>query len=277
MQHTEGKFPGCKNLNLYYQSWVPDGIPIAVLVVVHGLAEHSGRYANLVNYLVPRGYAVCSFDLRGHGKSEGTRGYVERFSCYIDDLKTFCDMVCNEHKSTRVFMVGHSMGSAIAIAYAIKYQNELDGLILSGATLKAGASISNLDKLMAKVLSVFLPKMGVAVLDASAISRDKAVVDAYVNDPLVYRGKVSARLGAELLRIIEKLPKQIPQISLPILIMHGAIDRLSDPASSKMLYELVQSKDKTLNVYEDFYHEIFNDPERQKVFSDMETWLKRHV
>jgi alpha-beta hydrolase superfamily lysophospholipase len=277
MRHTEGKFLGRKNLNLYYQSWSPDGIPIAVLVVVHGLAEHSGRYANLVNYFVPRGYAVCSFDLRGHGKSEGTRGYVERFSYYVDDLKTFCDKVCNEHKNTRVFMVGHSMGSAIAIAYAIKYQNELDGLILSGATLKAGASISSLDKLMAKVLSVVLPKMGVAVLDASAISRDKAVVDAYVNDPLVYRGKVSARLGAEILSMIEKLPKQIPQISLPILIMHGVIDRLSDPASSKMLYELVQSKDKTLKMYENFYHEIFNDPERQKVFSDMETWLKHHV
>ena len=277
MQHTEGKFLGRNNLNLYYQSWAPDGIPIAVLVVVHGLAEHSGRYSNLVNYFVPKGYAVYSFDQRGHGKSEGTRGYVERFSYYLDDLKTFCDMVSREHKSTKVFMVGHSMGGTIATAYAINHQSELDGLILSAAVLKAGASVTKLSILMAKVPSLLAPKMGVTVLDASTISRDKAVVDAYVNDPLVYRGKISARLGAELLNMIEKLPVKIPQISLPVLIMHGTADRLSDPSSSKMLFELTGSKDKNLKLYEGFYHEIFNDPQRGQVFLDMEDWLNQHV
>jgi acylglycerol lipase len=277
MRHTEGTFLGRNNLNLYYQSWSPNGIPIAVLVVVHGLAEHSGRYSNLVNYLVPRGYAIYAFDQRGHGKSEGTRGYVERFSYYLDDLKTFYDKVSQEHKSTKIFMIGHSIGGTIATAYAIEHQNELDGLILSGVTIKPGASITKLSILIARTFSFLIPKMGVTALDASTISQDKAVVEAYANDPLVYRGKISARLGAELLHMIESLPSRISQLSLPMLIMRGAADRLSDPSSSKMLFERAGSKDKKLKLYEGFYHEIFNEPQREQVFSDVENWLKRHV
>ncbi len=277
MQHTEGKFSGRKNFNLYYQYWLPDGIPYAVLLVVHGLAEHSGRYSNLVNYFVPKGYAVCSFDLRGHGKSEGLRGYVERFSYYLDDLKTFCDMVRHDHKNTKIFMVGHSMGGTITTAYTLKHQQELDGLILSAASLKAGASITSRIILAARILSLILPKMGVQVLDASTISRDKAVVDAYVNDPLVYRGKIGARMGAELINTMEKLPSEMSKMSLPILILYGSDDRLSNPDGSKMLFERASSNDKTLKSYEGFYHEIFNEPDRQKVFADMEIWLKRHI
>ena len=277
MQHTEGKFTGRNNLNLYYQSWLPDGVPLAVLLVVHGLAEHSGRYLNVVNYFVPRGYAVYSFDLRGHGKSDGRRGYVEHFSYYLDDLKTYYDMVRQENKNAKIFMVGHSIGGTIATDYAINHQGELDGLILSAVVLKAGASVTGLTILMAKVLSFLLPKMGVSPIDASTISRDKAVVDAYVNDPLVYRGKISARLGTELLNEMKRLLSIISELSLPILIMNGTDDRLSNPDSSKMLFDGVSSKDKTLKLYEDFYHEIFNEPGRQQVFLDMEKWLKLHV
>ena len=277
MQYTEGKFTGFNNYSLYRQAWLPDEIPIAVLLVVHGLAEHSGRYANVVNYFVPRGYAVYSFDLRGHGKSEGKRGYVEHFSYYLDDLKAYYDIVRQENKNAKIFMVGHSIGSTIATAFAINHPRELDGLILSAVVLKAGESVTGLTILMAKVLSFLLPKMGVSPIDASTISRDKAVVDAYVNDPLVYRGKISARLGTELLNEMKRLLSIISELSLPILIMNGTADRLSNPASSKMLFEGVSSKDKTLKLYQDFYHEIFNEPERQQVFQDMENWLKLHV
>lgn len=277
MQHTEGKFTGRNNYNLYRQAWLPDGIPAAVLVVVHGIAEHSGRYANLVNYFVPKGYAIYSFDLRGHGKSDGKRSYVERFSYYLDDLKTFCNKVSEESKNAETFLVGHSMGSTIAIDYAIEHQSELKGLIVSGTTLKAGASINKASIFMAKMLSVLIPKMGVSALDATYISRDKAVVEAYVNDPLDYTGKLSARVGAELLKTMEELQSEISKLSLPVLIMHGAADRISDPSSSRMLLDGAGSKDKTLKLYEGFYHEIFNDPDRRLVFSDMEDWLKRHV
>ena len=277
MQHTEGKFTGRNNYNLYRQAWLPDGIPSAVLLLVHGFGEHSGRYSNLVNYFVPKGYAVYSFDLQGHGKSEGKRGYVERFSYYVDDVKTFYDKVREENKNAKIFMVGHSVGGTIATTYAIEHQSDLNGLIISAPFIKPGASITKLTVLMARILSVLAPKMGVSALDASTISRDKAVVDAYINDPLVYTGKMSARLGTELLSTMEKLPSKISGLSLPILIMHGTADRASDPSSSTMLFDGVSSKDKTLKLYEGFYHEIFNDPERQQVFSDMEAWLKLHV
>jgi alpha-beta hydrolase superfamily lysophospholipase len=130
---------------------------------------------------------------------------------------------------------------------------------------------------MAGILSLLLPKIGTTILDASAISRDKAVVDAYVSDPLVYRGKIRARLGAELIKTMHELPAKMPEINLPILIMHGAADQLSDPKGSQMLFERAGSKDKTLKLYDGFYHEIFNEPKRERVFKDVEAWLTTHI
>jgi len=277
MKHTEGTFKGCKDLNLSYQAWLPNKDPKAVLVLIHGLAEHIGRYKNVVNYFVPRGYVIYGLDLRGHGKSQGLKGYVEHFSYYRDDLKTFFDIVRHENAGKKIFMVGHSMGGLIATTYAIEYQDGLAGLVVSAVLLKVGSSVSPVTILTAKVLSVVVPKMGVAVLDASTISKDKAVVDAYMNDPLVYRGKTTARWGTELINTQQKLPDQLARITLPILIMYGSEDRLCNPEGSNMLYEKVNSKDKTLNVYDGLYHEIFNEPEHEKVMSDMEAWFSARI
>jgi len=278
MEHKEGTFKGKSGLNLYWQAWLPPAPPKAVLVVVHGLAEHSGRYGNPVQYFVPRGYAIYSFDLRGHGKSEGVRCYIDRFSDYLDDMRTFHDMVRGIYPGAKLFLLGHSVGGTIATAYAARYRAELAGLILSAPALKPGASITGLQVMMARVLSALLPKMGVASLDSSGVSRDRAVVEAYDNDPLVYRGKVTARLGAELIRVMEKdLPAKMPGLELPLLVMYGSEDRLANPVGSELVYRLAKSKDKTLKRYEGFYHEIFNDPERGRVFADMETWLAAHL
>ncbi len=273
MKHIGGRFRGYKNLNLYYQGWQPSSKPKAILLVVHGLAEHSGRYTNLVNHFVPQGYVVYGFDCRGHGRSDGLRGYAERFSYYLDDLHTFFNLLRDKYRDTRIFIVGHSVGGTIATAYAVRHQDKFDGLILSGATLKPGASLSPAKIMAARLLSVILPKIGVDVIDASALSQNQAVVDAYVNDPLVYHGKIRARLGAELIVAMQKLLRMMSQIRLPILIMHGTADRLSDPAGSKILYEQISSEDKTLKLYKDFYHEIFNEPGQAQVFMDMEEWL----
>jgi acylglycerol lipase len=277
VKHKEGKFKGLKNFVLYYQCWLPEKSPKAVLLVAHGLAEHSGRYKNLVDYFVPKGYAVYALDHRGHGKSEGTRCYVDRFSDYLTDLKTFFNIVRKEHKSAKIFLVGHSMGATIAVAYAVDHQKELDGLIVSGSSLVASTSVSPALLVMAGVVSALAPKMGVTVLDASAISRDEAVVDAYVNDPLVYRDKLPARMGAELAKMWKQLPEKMPEIKLPVLIMHGSADRLADPRGSKLLYERAGSKDKTLKIYDGFYHEIFNEPEHKQVMADVENWLAKHI
>jgi acylglycerol lipase len=277
MERTEGTFKGSKGLNLYYQCWLPDANPKAVLLVVPGLAEHSGRYTNLVNYFVPKAYAVCAIDMQGHGKSEGPRCYIDKFQDYVNDARIFFDIVRQKYGDRKVFLLGHSMGSAIAIVYTAQHQGDLAGLIMSGATLKPGSSVPSILKVVVRVISKLFPKMGVAVIDASTISQDKAVVDAYVNDPLVYRGKVPARLGAELVKILDELPALIPKITLPIIIMYGTKDRLSNPEGSQMLYDLVGSRDKTLKKYEGFYHEIFNEPGHLQVMADLETWLTAHV
>jgi acylglycerol lipase len=277
MQQKEGTFKGLNGLELYHTAWLPDKDTKAVIIAVHGLAEHIGRYKNVVNYLVPRGYAVYGLDHRGHGKSQGTKGYVDRFDDYIIDLKTFYDMVRKEQPDKKIFMLGHSLGGLIAVDYAIKYQAELAGLVVSAPLLQISESVSPATVFMAKILSALAPKMGITTLDASAISRDKAVVDAYVNDPLVYRGKTSARLGVEMIKITTALPAMIPTITLPILIMYGTEDRLCDPEGSKMLYDKAGSKDKTLKAYKGLYHEIFNEPEHDAVLADVDAWLSARI
>jgi acylglycerol lipase len=277
VKHREGKFKGYKGLSLYYQCWLPDKSPKAVLLVAHGLAEHSGRYKNLVSYFVPKGYAVYTFDYRGHGKSEGLRSYVDRLSDYLADIKIFFDKVRKEQRRAKIFLVGHSMGGTLAVPYAIEHQQELAGVITSAPSLVASSTVSPALIAIAGVVSALVPKVGVTVLDASTISRDKAVVDAYVNDPLVFRGKIPARTGAELAKMWKTLPEEMPKIKLPILIMQGTADRLSDPASSKLLYKRVGSKDKTLKLYKGFYHEIFNEPQHKQVMADMAAWLKEHL
>lgn len=248
-----------------------------MLLVVHGVCEHSGRYTNLINHFIPKGYAVCGLDHRGHGRSEGLRGYVERFSDYLNDLKAFFDIVRREHSDTKIFLVGHSMGGLIATVYAVRYQHELAGLLLSGSVLKVGSNWSPALIMVSRVLSVVVPRIGITTLDVSTLSQDQTVVDAAMNDPLYYRGKISARLGGELIKTMQELPCQMPEIKLSILIMHGTADRLSEPEGSQMLYERISSEDKTLKLYEGFYHEIFNEPGSEQVFADMEAWLATHI
>jgi alpha-beta hydrolase superfamily lysophospholipase len=277
MKQISGKLKGQGNLNLFYQGYLPTESPIAVLLIIHGLAEHIGRYMNIVDYFVPRGYAIYGFDQRGHGQSEGMRGYVERFSYYIDDTKAFFDMVHGEHPSKSFFILGHSVGGLIATTYSLNYSNELDGLILSGVTIKPGESLSPVKIMLARLFSKVIPKVGIDVIDASAISQDQAVIKEYINDPLVYRGKISSRLGAELIKAMQVLTNHISNIQLPILIMSGSVDRLSNPEGSRFLYNRISSIDKTIKFYDGFYHEIFNEPRRNQVFNDMENWLNYHL
>jgi acylglycerol lipase len=274
MVHTEGSFEGYKHLKLYYQSWLPDQKPKGILLVVHGLAEHSGRYRNVVDYFVPQGYAVYGFDQRGHGKSEGARCYIDRFQDLIVDLNAFVGIARKFHPDFKLFLLGHSIGATVSLAYVLQHPDTVNGVVLSGMVLKPGESITPIMKYLARILSILLPHMGVSALDASTISRDKAVVDAYENDPLVYREKVPARTGAELLTMMEKyLIPSLNEIKTSFLTMHGTEDRLSNKEGSTLLYKAAGSPDKTLKFYDGYYHEIYNEPGREQVFRDVEAWL----
>jgi alpha-beta hydrolase superfamily lysophospholipase len=277
MKHEEGQFKGCTGSNLYYQYWLPSEKCKAILLVVHGLAEHSGRYHNLVNYFVPRGYGVYAFDQRGHGKSDGLRGYVNKFSDFVNDLHCFLGVVRSRHPDTKILIFGHSVGGTVAAAYATLHQDGLDGLILSGASLSTPSDVSAGLILLARLLSYLMPKTSLYAIDAEGISRNRDVVVAYVNDPMVYRGKIRARLGVELIKAMAMVRQGMPKIRLPLLIMHGTSDRLSEPKGSELLFDKAGSIDKTLKMYDGFYHEIFNETERERVFADMEAWLSERV
>jgi acylglycerol lipase len=277
MKHQEGFFKGVRGAKIYFQSWLPENEPKAVLLIVHGLAEHSGRYGNVVNHLVPLGYAVYGIDHLGHGKSEGTRVYVERFDDYTNTLKVYFDKIRGWQPDKPIFLVGHSMGGLIGAAYLLDYQAELAGAVLSGPAVKIPKYVTPFILFMGKMLSALTPKYGLLPLDANGVSRDPAVVQAYVSDPLVHRGKATARLAAEMLKAMQTISSQAARITLPILIVQGSADRLVDPAGARMLHDAVSSVDKEIKIYDGFYHEVFNEPEHDKVLHDVEIWLEAHL
>jgi alpha-beta hydrolase superfamily lysophospholipase len=257
--HKEGYFQGLGNLKIYYQYWLPSGESKAILMVAHGFAEHSGRYDHVAGYFVERGYAVYALDHRGHGKSEGERVHVEQFSDYVDDLKTFFEIIRKENQGKRIFLVGHSMGSAITLLYTARYQDELAGMVTSGGGINSG------DEPPAPRQPEGQP------LPTDFLSRDPAVIEAYVNDPLVYRGPIPAGLGGMMGDVAEA----VPLIKIPALIMAG--NAVADGARSRTLFEKLGSKDKTLKTYDGLRHEIFNEPEQLQVFTDLEAWLENHL
>lgn len=277
MQHSEGRFKGHDGLDLYYRFWLPKGRPKAIIIVVHGFAEHGGRYSNIVDYFVPRGFGIYIFDLRGHGKSDGLRGYADRFSDFVNDLDIFRELVQSRYYGVPFFLLGHSAGGTIAAAYSVYHRNGFSGLVLSGALFSPPADVLAITVFAARLLSRFAPRTCLYRLDAEAVSRDKSVVDAYVRDPAVYHGKVRARFGVELMDAMAMVRRRVSEIRLPVLILHGDADRLSDPEGSQALYLGIGSADKTLKLYPGFYHEIFNEPGREQVFADMDAWLSPRI
>jgi alpha-beta hydrolase superfamily lysophospholipase len=276
MEHLEAKFEGVDGLELYYQCWRPEGEPKAVLAVVHGFGEHSGRYGNVVDWFVPKGYAVYALDLRGHGRSPGPRGYINAWSEFRGDVKKLLELVHEREPDRPVFLLGHSMGGLIVLEYVLHHPEGLVGVISSGPVL-AQAGVSPFLVLMSRVLSGIAPRLTLDTgLDATAISRDQAVVDAYVNDPLVH-SKGTPRLGTEMTKAYEWTQAHAAEMSIPLLIVHGSVDRLAPPEGSRAFYDKVKFDDKERQVYEGYYHEVFNDIGKEKVLATVETWVEQRL
>jgi acylglycerol lipase len=273
MKHEEGTFQGAHAHQIYYQTWLPDGTPKAILLIVHGLGEHGGRYGNVVNRFVRQGYAVYALDHIGHGRSEGGREQIDRFSDYTETLKRFVEMVKTWQPGRPLFLLGHSMGGLIAVRYLLDHQHEFRGAIISAPALKAGDGVSQATITIGKLLSKVAPSMGVLALDASLISRDPVVVTDYEQDPLTFHGKTPARLAAEMLNSMSEVEGRMREISLPFIVLQGTDDQLVNPAGAEMLYEHAGSVDKTLKTYDGLYHEVLNEPEHEQVLDDVEAWL----
>ena len=278
MKHKELQVPGCREVQLHGQAWLPDRDPAAVLVISHGLAEHSGRYAQLAERLVEeRGYAVYALDHRGHGRSGGERANIGRFQYVVSDLGTFVGRVQRQHPDAPAFLLGHSMGGAIALACAVRNPAGLKGLVLSAPALASGQAVSPAKAWLVRLLSRVAPNTGALTLPADAISRDRAVVQAYESDPLVFRGAIPARTLVELLEAMAGFADSVPKLRLPVLVQHGTADSLVPLAAVKPLYDrLGNPKLRTVRLYEGLYHEVYNEPERDRVIADLEAWLDSH-
>ena len=276
MKHSEESFTTDDGLKIYYQVWKPDTPIKAVVQIVHGLAEHSSRYMNVVNALIPAGYAMYATDHRGHGKSDGLRGYVNSANDYIDDERKLTEIIKKQEGSHPCFLLGHSMGSFISILYASASPEAFRGLILSGTGIRAGDSISAFLILAVRLFSRIWPKGKINTGLSESISRDPEVGKAYMNDPMVFP-YITYRLGAELLNVTKQLPTKVSAIEIPILFQVGSDDQLVFGATD--LFKFVNAADKTCKIYPSLFHEVYNEPEADRtiVLNDLKEWLESHL
>jgi acylglycerol lipase len=275
MQRREFSAAGIGGVDLFAQGWLPDGRPRAVIALAHGLGEHGGRYASLAGELVAREHAVYALDHRGHGRSSGPRANIERFAHLVSDFCGFVGRCARQHPDTPVYVLGHSMGGAVAFASALRLQSDLQGLVLSAPALAAGQVVPAWQELIVRALSVVAPNTGALALPASAVSRDQAVVMRYEADPLVHHGRIPARTLTELLGAMQGFPARMGELRLPTLILHGTADVLVPLAATRPLYQAINARNRTLKLYDGLYHEVFNEPERATVTADLFAWLER--
>jgi alpha-beta hydrolase superfamily lysophospholipase len=267
---------GAAGTEIYWQSWVPDGEPRASLVIAHGFGEHSARYAHVGEKLAGGGYAVYALDHRGHGRSQGKRAMLEQWDRVLEDVGTLIGTARERHPEAPVFLLGHSLGGAVALSFALRHQDQLAGLALSGA-VSAMEVASPALRVASKVLSRVAPGLGVYKVDSALVSRDAEVVRAYDADPLVHHGKMPARTAGELTAAVDAFEAALPGLRIPLLLMHGGDDAIVPPSGTEMVAERAGSDDKTLKLYPGLYHEILNEPEQDEVIRDLLDWLNAHV
>ncbi len=276
--HSTGTFIGKSGVEIFFQVWnVPN--PKGLLVIAHGLGEHSSRYDNLINALDGKGISVYALDHRGFGRSGGKKGHVDSFMDYIYDLKIFVNMIKDRQPGKPLTLLGHSMGGVVACKYALTHPADLDALVLSGPAFMASVKVPAWKSKLAGFLSSKMPSLSMSSgLDSNAISRDKDVVRTYDEDPLVH-DKVTPRFFTEFMNTAEECLNRVSELKMPLLLFHGTEDQLADFNSSKITYERAQSKDKELYLFENLYHETMNEPEkdRKKVLDQVSKWIVKHA
>ncbi len=272
MHHSNATFTGIANVSIFYQKWLPaEGVRRGSVVIIHGLGEHGGRYTNLVNRLLPEGYAVYAIDHQGFGQSGGVRGHVGRFADYLPDVRHVVDLARSEQGDLPVALFGHSMGGLIGLYYLMENGDTVDCAVISAPALLASTNpwLVGMMRLINHVRPTFLltrPSSGIA------ISRDPEIIRAFVEDPL-FVGKSSARWVVEILSAQPKINARAAQLTLPILVVQGMADVVVVPDATLKFYERITSPDKTLLTYDGYFHELHNDIDKEKPLDDIAEWL----
>ena len=273
-----GFFPAADRLRLYWRSFVPYR-PRAVLALVHGYADHSGRYLPTLRHFAGLGYAVHAFDYRGHGQSDGRRGHCDHFSDYLSDLGTFLARVRAEAKDQRLFLVAHSHGALISLRYALEHPTleEFGGAVLSGAYLKLAFDPPALKVAGARLIGTVIPWLPVKnELETGMLTRDPEVQKATEQDPL-YNRTTTPRWFNESNRAQSEVRSRAAEFGWPYLLVHGGADPIASLPAVREFHERTGSSDKELIVYEGFRHEVLDELEHERAWRDIETWVEKRL
>ncbi|OYN81077.1 alpha/beta hydrolase [Mycolicibacterium sphagni] len=274
---TERTFDGVGGVRIVYDVWTPDTEPRGVVVLSHGLGEHARRYDHVAERFGQAGLVTYALDHRGHGRSGGKRVRVRSIDEYTGDFGTLVAIATGEHPGLKRIVLGHSMGGGIVFAWGVDHGGDFDLMVLSGPAVAAQAGVPRGKLLLGKAVGSLLPDLPVEELDSNAISRDPEVVAAYNADPLVHHGKIPAGIAKALVTVGETMPQRARQLTAPLLVVHGAQDTLVPTSGSELLVDCVGSTDVHLKVYPGLYHEVFNEPERDRVLDDVTAWIEARL
>lgn len=279
LHETTEYFSGDKNLKIFYRNLSAEKEK-ARLVIAHGLGEHSGRYGRVINRLVPEGLSIWALDFCGHGRSGGKRGHIESFDQYIADIDKLIKIVAEDAPhATKIFLLGHSLGGLIALNYGLRLPDKLNGLIVSSPALAFKVKVPAFKIILGKVMSAIWPELSMAnELDPTKISHDRSVVDAYIHDPLVHN-RVTARWFTEFVSAMAWVHKSVTKMKVPILMQIAGNDFLVDAGVSETFFNHLLLKDKTIHIYSELFHEIFNETadESTVVLDDLHAWIEMHL
>lgn len=275
MKHLETAYKTHDGKELYLQAWMAD-VPKAAMLLVHGLGEHSSRYLHLVEKLNEAGVSVFTFDGRGHGKSAKDKldAFFESADDYLKDIDALFGKVKSYSPGLPAFIYGHSMGGGLVAAYVLKYKPEAAGVVLSSPAIKEAEGTSKILIVLSSMISKYFPKLKALKLDANKVSRIPEEVQKYLQDPLVYTEAIPARTGYELLQLMNYIQGNASEFNLPVLLIHGSDDGLTNPKGSELLFEKAKSADKTLKIFPGGYHELINDLDRDEVMNLIVSWIE---
>lgn len=260
-----------------YRHWQTAETPKAVILLVHGLGEHCGRYQRVAELFNARQFAVVAPDHIGHGESPGERVFVRRFDDYLAGVRECRALIEAQYPGIPCFILGHSMGGLITGRLLLDDQAQYAGALLSGPAFAADAPPSAVVMFIGRLLARVAPKAGMIALDARGVSRDPKVVEDYLNDPLVNHGKVTAALGVAIFDTMDQVMSRAAAITLPMLIMHGGADKMAAPAGSERFAEKVSSEDLTVKILPGLFHEIFNEPEGDDIVGSYADWVEARL
>jgi alpha-beta hydrolase superfamily lysophospholipase len=272
---TEERVKTTGGLTLFVRSWRPDANARGVVVIVPGFNSHSGYYGWVAQELVAAGLVVYALDLRGRGQSDGERFYVEKFADYVDDTSAVVRLAKSREPGLPTFLLGHSAGGVVACLYALDSPRELTGLISESFANEIPAPDFALA--VFKGLGHIAPHAHILHLKNEIFTRDPKAVEVMNADPLIAHETQPTKTLAEMVRADERLKKEFPSMTLPVLILHGTADQATKPSGSKRFYETVGSQDKTLKLYEGGFHDLLNDLDKEAVMADIKSWIVRHL